>query len=107
MPIEEMRTRIEVFLSEDDRIGRRTLPELIVDRARESGMAGATIWKGVEGFGSSGRMRTDRFPDAGTGLPMVVELIDERHRIEAFLVTVRELAPDALVTREPVHVVRH
>ena len=100
-------TRIGVFLSEDDRVGRRLVVDVLVDRAREASMAGATVWRGVEGFGPSGHVRSDRFPDAGRGLPMMVELVDERSRIDAFLDVVRQLAPDALVVRDVVNVVGH
>lgn len=106
MPVPEMATRIVVFLSEDDRVGHRGLHEAIVDRARDDGMAGATVWRGIEGFGSSGHIRTDRFPDALTGLPLAVELIDAPDRIEAFLPVIREMAPGSLVTRESVQLTR-
>lgn len=95
-----------VFLSEDDRRGHHGLDEAIVNRAREDGMAGATIWRGIEGFGSSGHVRASRFPDAATGLPLVVELLDSPGRIESFLSVVRELAPGSLVTREQVEMIR-
>jgi uncharacterized protein len=95
-----------IFLSEDDRLGHHGLHETIVNRAREDGMAGATVWRGLEGFGLSGRVRTARFPDAATGLPLAVELLDAPERIEAFLSVVRELAPGSLVTRERVEMTR-
>jgi hypothetical protein len=106
MPVTEVATRIMIFLSEDDRLGHHGLHETIVNRAREDGMAGATVWRGLEGFGSSGRVRTARFPDAATGLPLAVELLDAPERIEAFLAVVRELAPGSLVTRERVEMTR-
>ncbi len=106
MPITEVATRIMIFLSEDDRLGRHSLHETIMNRAREDGMAGATVWRGLAGFGSSGRVRTARFPDAATGLPLAIELLDAPDRIDAFLSVVRELAPGSLVTREQVEMVR-
>lgn len=106
MPASETATRVMVFLSEDDRAGHQGLAELILARAREEGMAGATVWRGIEGFGASGRLRTARFPDAITGLPMAVELIDASERVDAFLPTIRELAPGSFVTREEVTTVR-
>ena len=99
-------TRIVIFLSEDDRSGHHGLPEELVNRAREDGLAGATIWRGIEGFGASGRIRTSRFPDAMIGLPVTVELIDTPERIESFLPIVKELAPRSFVTREEVTVTR-
>lgn len=106
MPVTVAATRIVVFLSEDDRVGHRGMHEVIVQRAREEGMAGASVWRGIEGFGGSGRIRTARFPDAAAGLPLAVELVDTPERIEAFLAVVHELAPGSLVTREPVTLAR-
>lgn len=106
MPLSEVGTRIVVFLSEDDRISHHALHEEVLNRAREDGMAGATVWRGVEGFGASGRFRTGRFPDANIGLPVAVELVDTPERIEAFLPVIKELAPGSFVTREEVKVTR-
>jgi PII-like signaling protein len=106
MPATESATRIVIFLSEDDRMGHRSLHQTIVNRARDDGMAGATVWRGIEGFGASGHVRTVRFPDAVTGLPLAVELIDSPDRIEAFRPVVHELAPGSLVTREEVLMIR-
>jgi uncharacterized protein len=102
MPTGNVATRIVIFLSEDDRSGHHRLHETLLNRAREDGMAGATIWRGIEGFGASGRVRTSRFPDAIIGLPVTIELIDTAERIEAFLPVVKELAPGSFVTREEV-----
>ena len=106
MPVDQVGTRIVIFLSEDDRVGRHGLPETLMRRAREDGLAGATLWRGIEGFGASGHVRTTRFPDASVGLPLALELVDAPERIEAFLGVVRELAPGSLVTRERVEMTR-
>ena len=106
MPVTEVATRVMIFLSEDDRVAHHGLHEALLNRAREDGLAGATAWRGIEGFGASGRFRTARFPDAATGLPLALELIDAPERIEAFLPVVRELAPGCFVTREQVQMTR-
>ncbi len=102
MPVTEAAARIVIFLSEDDRVGHRGLHEIVVQRAREEGMAGASVWRGIEGFGRSGQVRTFRFPEAAAGLPIAVELVDAAEKIDAFLAVVHELAPGSLVTREEV-----
>ncbi len=107
MRTEEEGTRVVVFLTEDDRAGHHGLHEVILERARSEGIAGGTLWRGIEGFGSSGNLRTNRFPDSASGLPLVVEFIDSPERIESFLPTLRELAPGSLITREPVRISRH
>lgn len=104
--MDEQATRIVVFLSEDDRTGHRSVGDALVERAHQDGLAGATVWRAIEGIGRSGRIRAARFPDAGAGLPIAVEVIDSPDRIERFLDAVYELAPDALVTREQVQVMR-
>ena len=103
---EEDGMRVVVFLTEDDRAGHRGLHQVILERARDEGIAGATLWRGIEGFGSSGNIRTNRFPDSTTGLPLVLEFIDSPARIESFLPALAELAPRSLVTREPVQMSR-
>jgi PII-like signaling protein len=105
MPTDESATRLMIFLSEDDRHHHRGLHEALLNQARESGIVGATVWRGIEGFGLSGRVRTGRFPDANIGLPLVVELIDSAERITQFLSVVHNLAPGSFVTSEQVRIV--
>jgi uncharacterized protein len=106
MRTEEDGTRVLVFLTEDDRADHHGLHQVILERAQAEGIAGATLWRGIEGFGSSGNIRSNRFLDSTTGLPLVLELIDSPERIEAFLPVLAELAPRSLVTREPVRMSR-
>jgi PII-like signaling protein len=106
MAVDQIGTRIMIFLSEDDRAHHHGLYQALLERAREDGMAGATIWRGIEGFGSSGHIRTTRFPDMATGLPLALEIIDLPERIEAFLPVVKELAAGSFVTREQVLMTR-
>jgi uncharacterized protein len=99
-------TRLTAFLSEDDRSGHRGLYAVLLERAQEHGLAGATLQRGIEGYGKSGELRTNRFPDLAAGLPLVLEFIDTPDQIEAFLSVLSELAPGALVTRESVTMIR-
>jgi PII-like signaling protein len=106
MSFDEEAIRIMVFLSEDDRHHHHGLHEVLLNKALEIGIVGATVWRGIEGFGPSGRVRTTRFPDANTGLPLVVEVIDASGHTDEFLRIVSELAPDSLVTKEKVQLSR-
>lgn len=106
MSFDEQAIRITVFLSEDDRHHHHGLHETLLKKAMELGIAGASVWRGIEGFGPTGRVRTSRFPDANTGLPLVVEVIDHIDRADQFLRVVSELAPGSLVTKEPVQLSR-
>ncbi|HUY30692.1 MAG TPA: DUF190 domain-containing protein [Acidimicrobiales bacterium] len=99
-------TRLMVFLTEDDRAGHESLADALVRRARDAGLAGATVWRGIEGFGASGHLRAARLPDLVRGLPLVVEVIDGSEAVERFIAVVSELAGGALVTTEPVSMSR-
>lgn len=96
--------RLMVFLTEDDRVGHRSTAEALLERALTAGLMGATIWRGIEGFGANGQLRAARLPDLARGLPLVLEMIDDEAALEAFLPTVHELAQGALVTMEPVEI---
>jgi PII-like signaling protein len=104
---EQAACRLLVYTSEDDRVGHRSLAEELVDRAREEGLQGATVWRGIEGFGRSGMVRTNRLPDVNAGMPLVVEIVDRADRVSAFLAIVEQIAPQAVTTTEPVHLSRH
>jgi PII-like signaling protein len=93
-------TRLSVFLTEDDRGRARSAWKELIERAREDGMAGATVWRGIEGFGRSGYLRSARAIDAAQGLPVVFEVIDQTERVDAFLPVVAHVAPDAFVVRQ-------
>jgi PII-like signaling protein len=97
--------RLTVYLDEGDRHHRHSLADAIIQRAREEGLAGATGLRGVEGFGESGRVHTDRIVDLTIDLPVVVLIVDEADRIDGFLPILRDLAPDALATIDEVEVV--
>ncbi len=98
---------LRIFLGEGDRHGGRPLHEVIVRRAREAGLAGATVLRGVEGYGARSRLHTTRILRLSEDLPLVVEIVDRPDRIEAFLPVLDELVDEGLITVEPVHVVAY
>jgi PII-like signaling protein len=97
--------RLTIYLDEGNRHHRHSLADAIIQRAREEGLAGATGLRGIEGYGTSGRVHTDRIVDLAMDLPLVVLIVDQDDRIAAFLPILREMAPDALVTIDEVDVV--
>lgn len=97
--------KLTIYLTEDDRVGRQRAWEVLLERAREDGMAGATVWRGIEGFGRRGFLRSSRSIDASQGMPVTVELVDEDERIDAFLPTVARLVPGALVVRQRIRAI--
>jgi PII-like signaling protein len=100
--------RLMIYLTEEDRLHHRGVHEELFARARQDGINGTSVWRAIEGFGRSGHARSSRFPDSVVGLPIVIELIDDKQQIETFLPVVRQLAPNALVTTESVQILgRH
>jgi PII-like signaling protein len=96
---------LRIFVGESDRWHGKSLHTAIVEEARARGLAGATVLRGVEGFGAHSRVHTARLIDVTPELPMVIEIVDEEHKIEAFLPLVREMVQEGLVTLERVNVI--
>ena len=84
MEISGRAIRMRIYLGESDRLGHLPLYEAIVKQAREQGLAGATVLKGVLGYGASDHIRTSKLLDLSGDMPMVVEIVDEESKIEAF-----------------------
>lgn len=96
---------VRVFIGESDRHGGHPLYEEIVAEARRRGLAGATVWKGFMGFGAHSRMHTAKILELSQDLPVVIEIVDDSARIEAFLPVLDELVGEGLVTVEPARVI--
>jgi uncharacterized protein len=99
--------RLTVIVGESDTVGHRPLYTEIVHRAHEAGLIGASVFRGIEGFGASGRVHTTRLLDLTEDLPVSVVIVDSAERIGAFLPQLEELVVDGLVVVEDVHVVHH
>lgn len=104
MQVEGPGKRLTVFVGECDRYHRHSLAGAIMERAREEGLAGATMLRGIEGFGATGRLHTTRLLSASDDLPIVIEIVDRAPRIDAFLPILDEMITEGLVTVEEVHV---
>ncbi len=98
-------TKLTIFLREDDEVGHQPLFDVVLREAQEFGVRGATVWRGIEGFGVGGQVHSNRFPDANDDLPIVVELIDTPERIDSFLASLTVLTAASLVTKETVQLV--
>jgi PII-like signaling protein len=105
MRLPKQAQRLRIFIGEDDRHEGRPLYEAIVLRAREAGLAGATVLKGAMGFGANSRVHTSRILRLSEGMPLVVEIVDEPTKIEPFVAVLDSMIAEGLVTREPVEVV--
>jgi PII-like signaling protein len=95
---------LRIFIGEDDKYEGMPLYEWIVRKARESGLAGATVLRGLEGFGAHSRLHTAKILRLSTDLPIVVEIVDTEKKIEAFLPLIDEAVGEGLATLEKVEV---
>jgi uncharacterized protein len=107
MQIPEDGYLIRIFVGESDRHGHHPLYEAIVLKAREMGLAGATVTRGVMGFGKHSILHTAKILRLSEDLPMVVEIADSLDRIEKFLPLLDEMITDGLVTLEKVRVIQY
>ena len=107
MTIPEEGYLLRIFIGESDKVGRKPLYEVIVLKAREAGLAGATVIRGVMGFGKNSILHTAKILRLSEDLPMVVEIVDSQQKVEAFLPTLDGLIADGLVTLERVKVVHY
>ena len=98
---------LRIFIGESDKVGHKPLYEVIVLKAREAGLAGATVLRGVMGFGKHSILHTAKILRLSEDLPMVVEIVDSLEKIEAFLPTLDGLIGDGLVTLESVKVIHY
>jgi len=98
---------LRVFVGESDRAGHHPLYEAIVLKAREHGLAGATVLRGLMGYGKNSVLHTAKILRLSDDLPMVVELVDNLEKIESFLPVLDEMVKDGLVTLERVKVIHH
>jgi PII-like signaling protein len=93
---------MRVFLDEDDRYENRPLFMAVVDELRRHGFAGATVLKGIEGYGSHGNVHAARSFDFSTNLPVVIEVAEDEAKIEAVIPRLREMIPEGLITLEKI-----
>ena len=107
MQIPEDGYLLRIFVGESDKVGHRPLYEVIVLKAREQGLAGATVLRGLMGFGKHSTLHTAKILRLSEDLPMVVEIVDSLEKIEAFLPLLDEMITDGLVTLEKVRVIQY
>jgi len=93
---------LRVFIGEKDKYKGKPLFEAIVELARARKMAGATVLRGMLGFGADSHLHTAKILRLSEDLPVVVEIVDETEKIEAILPELGEMVDDGLVTREKV-----
>lgn len=107
MKVEGEGQLLRIFIGESDRWEGKPLHEAIVRRAREAGLAGATVIRGMEGFGANSRIHTTKILRLSEDLPIIVEIVDKPERIQAILPALDAMVKEGLMTLEKVHVVAY
>jgi PII-like signaling protein len=98
---------LRIFIGESDKHGRKPLYQAIVEMLREEGMAGATVLRGIEGFGATSHLHTARILRLSEDLPIVIEVADTAEKIEAIMPKLDGMVTEGLVTLERVEVVAY
>ncbi|USQ86580.1 DUF190 domain-containing protein [Streptomyces phaeoluteigriseus] len=99
--------RVTVFVGEHDTWHRKPLYSEIVHRAHAAGLAGASVFRGIEGFGASSLIHTSRLLSLSEDLPVAVVIVDTEERVRAFLPRLDELVTEGLVILDPCEVIRY
>ncbi|MGB8518583.1 MAG: DUF190 domain-containing protein [Candidatus Tumulicola sp.] len=107
MRIEGTAKLVRIFLGESDRWKGQPLYIAIVEEMRKSGLAGATVFKGILGFGAHSVVHAARIVDLSSDLPIVIELVDSEEKVAAFLPTLDIMVAEGLVTLEKIDVIAY
>ena len=98
---------LRIFLGESDTWHGKPLYEAIVQLARKEGLAGATVLRGIEGFGADSRLHTSRILRLSEDLPVVIEIVDTEENIDRVLPQLDEMVGEGMLTLERVHVIAY
>jgi len=95
---------LRIFVGESDRHGGQLLHEWVVMKAREEGLAGATVMRGLMGFGAHSRLHTFKIERLSQDLPIVIEIVDTRAKLERFLALIDSEIEEGMATLEQVQI---
>lgn len=98
---------LRIYLGENEKTGHEPLYEAVVMKAREMGLAGATVLRGPLGFGHSGHIHTAKILRLAEDLPLVVEMVDTEDKLMGFLAAIDGMIGSTLITLEKVQVLRY
>ena len=111
MKPDEKAQRLRIYISSTDKFEHSPLYEVIVYAARSFGLTGATVLKGIMGYGASSKIYTDKLWEISEKMPLVIEIIDESHKLEPFLDNIKPYFEKAgkghLITLDETTVLMH
>ncbi len=107
MKLEGEAQLLRIFIGESDTWHGKPVYEAIVLKARELHMAGATVLRGPMGFGAKSRLHTAKVLRLSEDLPIVIDIVDSKEKIEQLLPHIDQMVSEGLVTLEPVHVIKY
>jgi PII-like signaling protein len=107
MRLQGHQKRLTIFVGESDRHGHTPLATEIVQRAHAAGLAGASVFRGVEGYGASNHIHTTRILSLSDDLPIAIVIVDADEPIRAFLDVLDSLITEGLVIVDDVEVVKY
>lgn len=107
MKIEGKAKKLTIYIGEADHYHHRPLYQVLVEKLRERGLAGATVLRGIEGFGRASRIHTASILRMSEDLPIVIEVVDREDRINEIIPLIDELVAEGLITLETVDVITY
>jgi hypothetical protein len=105
MKVNEHGILLRIFVGESDRFANQHLYEAIVGKARELGLAGATVLRGTEGFGAHSVVHSTSLLEMSTDLPIVIEIVDSEDQIKRLLPHLEEMVQEGMITMEHVMII--
>jgi len=97
--------RLRIYIGENDRFDGKPLYKAIVEKLREMGIAGATVYRGIYGFGKKSRVHSADVMRLSTDLPIIIEVVDRGYKIENVIGEIKPMIKDGMITVEPTIVV--
>lgn len=102
---------LRIFIGESDKVSQQPLYEAIVFEAKKQSLSGATVTRGIMGFGANSKIHTAKLFEISSDLPLVIEIIDSEEKIKAFVITVEQLFEESksggLITIEKAEIIRY
>src|SRR6185312_11297860 len=102
---------LRIFVGESDKLGQQPLYEAIVFEAKKQSLSGATVTRGIMGFGANSKVHTTKLFEISTDLPLVIEIVDTEEKIRLFTKTVEQMFEETksggLITLEKAEVIRY